>query len=230
VSYNGYTMKRAFLLGLSVSLFFLGVIDAKAQETRDSRVRVDVESRVNTKREDSVRVRDDVRVRVNDREERVTRTINEHKEEFEERRAEARTERDRKTHELTERLETLRDERKAKIVSRLTERLNDVNARWVGHWSRILERLSAIVDKLEGHGADVSGARAAIDRAQNAVNEQAGKVYAPEITEEETLGQDVRASTQAFMDDIRKTSDAVKEAREVVVSVLRELKSARNEQ
>lgn len=134
--------------------------------------------------------------------------------------------------EFREKVAQVRDERKREILTNLDERIESVNTKWVEHWNEVLSRLSSIVSKIEARDEtiDTSGADAAIARAQNAVNEQAVKVYEIEIDGEETLGQNARAALQEFHQDLREVQAFIKEARGEVVELLRILKANTGEE
>lgn len=162
-------------------------------------------------------------------------------EEYQARRREATQEAKTQREEFRTRLSEIRDLRKRKILENLNEKLTQVHERWLEHWSRILDRLSRILakietrkDKLADNGCEVSGvtsaisaAEAAIAGAQEVLNEQAGKTYVIEISEEQGLGEDVRALIAQFKEDMKATLAAVKGAREAVHDAFAALKDAR---
>lgn len=145
--------------------------------------------------------------------------------------------------EFKKHLEELKDERKQKIVEHLDERLASLNQKWVNHFNRILTRLTEILakiqgrtDELAGNGADVtevntaiSAANSAIDTAQAAVDGQAGKTYVIEITDEESLGENVSEVIHQFREDIAGVREVVRDAREAVRSAYKALKEASGE-
>jgi Tfp pilus assembly protein PilN len=137
---------------------------------------------------------------------------------------------------LKERLQIVKDERKRAIAENIDKRISEVNQKWVAHWSRTLDRLSAILDKIETRAqssgaADtdafylaLAGAREAIDNAQVAVTTQEGKTYEIVFTDEAILGQAIRSTIADFHNDLKLTQAAVKEAKDATVMVLRHLK------
>ena len=137
---------------------------------------------------------------------------------------------------LKERLQIVKDERKRGIAENIDKRIGEVNQKWVAHWSRTLDRLSAILDKIEtraesSEAADLdafylalAGAREAIDNAQVAVTTQEGKTYEIVFTDEAILGQAIRSTIADFHNDLKLTQAAVKEAKDATVMVLRHLK------
>lgn len=130
--------------------------------------------------------------------------------------------------EFRQKLTQIRDERKQKIVENLATRIANVNTKWVEHWNNVLARLENILAKIEersGGEVDTASAEAAIATAQEAVNTQAGKTYEIEITDEETLGENVSKTLGEFHKDLRVVHALVKTAREEVVKALRALKA-----
>jgi len=135
-----------------------------------------------------------------------------------------------KRQEFRDKLAEIRDGRKQKILENLDTRIVSVNTKWVNNWNNVLTRLSGILAKIElrsddaGVQAQVDEAKVAIELAQNAVNEQAGKTYVFEIGEEETLGDNASETLSVFHADLRKVHALVKEARSETVDALRLLK------
>ena len=145
--------------------------------------------------------------------------------------------------EFRQNLQRITDERKQTVVENIYERIAAQNEKWVNHWNNVLTRLTSILDKAESRvessastEADLSSfnlamdnAREAIRVAQAAVDEQAGKTYQIEITDETTLGQVVRSTIADFRNDLRATMGSVQEAKEAVVEVMRHLKDLASE-
>lgn len=145
--------------------------------------------------------------------------------------------------EFKERLRLIQDERKRQVVERIDTNMARFNEKWVEHWNKVLSRLREIlakidsrVDKLAEAGKDVSDvksaiakAETAIDAAQAAINEQAGKTYVIEIGEEETLGENVSSVVKQFRDDIKGIIEKVKIARMAVRDAFLALKEVLGE-
>ncbi len=91
-----------------------------------------------------------------------------------------------------QRLADIKDKAKQQMAERLAKQFENLNATWTDHFIKVLDRLDAIVLKIQnrtniaaGNGKDVGTATAAIASAKTAiasaraaVTEQAGKVYA----------------------------------------------------
>lgn len=137
---------------------------------------------------------------------------------------------ERKRTELRDRLSAVRDERKRAVVERLYDNLNALNKRMVDsflskleHIEDILDRVQSRADKAEANGLDVSSAETAIaaatqsiERARLVLQEQAGKSYAIEVTDEATLREKVQTVKEQLRADLAAARDAVKAAMEAV--------------
>lgn len=132
--------------------------------------------------------------------------------------------------QLQDRVNNIKDETKQKIVEKLSERLSMMNENWTHHWSNVLERLNLILDKIEtrveklgGQGKDTTAvmqqinyAQTAINTAQTAVDAQAEKDYAFEISSETNVRSEVQATITQFKKDARMVLEKIKSARENV--------------
>lgn len=143
--------------------------------------------------------------------------------------------------ELRNRITTIQDERKRAIIERIASRFESMNENWTDHANNVLERLTLILGKMEvraerlsanrevditGVTEAISAAEEAIATAQAVVEKQAGKVYTFEVVDEESLGTVMQTTLSELKADIRNMLDSVKEAREAVHEVLRELSAA----
>jgi hypothetical protein len=91
-----------------------------------------------------------------------------------------------------------------------------------------LAKLDAGVEELASQGVDTGGIESAIADAQEAIDEAeeeldnlAGEVFVIDVSDEESLGQDVRALIGQFKDQMREVLSSVKAAKEAVVGVYR---------
>jgi DNA repair exonuclease SbcCD ATPase subunit len=151
-------------------------------------------------------------------------------EEAREARREAWEETQEAREEFRNRLQEIKDARKRIIVERISNLISKINDKWISRWNGTLTRLSEILakiesraDKLAEEGKDVddvyaaiSEAEEAIATAQDAVNEQAGKTYIIEITDEETLGESVSSTIGEFHSDLQAVMEEVREAASAV--------------
>jgi len=141
-------------------------------------------------------------------------------------------ERREKTKELINaRRETLRNRlqekieaNKQKIVERIYDRVNALNERMTDHYLAVVEKLEKVLEKIESrtakaklNGLDVSNteeaineAYEAIEKAREAIGYQAERVYAPDITTEENLRQDVGKIRKELHSDLVSVRELVK--------------------
>lgn len=183
----------------------------------------------------SIEARDRVRDAIRTAEERRTEAASR----IQDKRRETQDRLTDKREEFQERLSNLRDERKAQVLENVDRRLSSILTRWISHWNNVLSRLDQILakvttraERLAQNGVDVSvvnsaidSAEAAIARAQEQIDELAGKDYVFEVGEEASLGEDVRTFLASFKEDMRTVSEAVKSAREAVHQAIRSLNS-----
>lgn len=164
--------------------------------------------------------------------------------EFQERQEEARKTAEEKRQEFMEKVQQIRDEQKRRLAEKLSENISGVNQKWVNHWLRVLDNLTQVLvkmesraDKLESLGHDVSEARAKIQEAYNAIaaaqavlNEQAGKIYTVEFTDENDLGSGIRAAIEQLRVDLRATREEVQKAIIATKGALSSLREASSEE
>ena len=145
--------------------------------------------------------------------------------------------------EFIDQVAEISDQKKQVILTDLVDKFDQLNIKWVGHWQRILDRLSKILDKMDAKsqqlaadGADISDyeelsddARKKIAEALTLLEEQAGNTYVFDITTESRLGTEVSKVTAQYRADIAATHKAVKAAREAVKAAFTSLKDIRKE-
>jgi hypothetical protein len=156
-------------------------------------------------------------------------------EQFQEKQLEMQQLREQKREEFQQRLDGLKNQQKVKVLERSQNRLTSIQQKWLESWSKTLDRLSAIlakmdarVEELASQGVDTGGIESAIADAQEAIDEAeeeldnlAGEVFVIDVSDEESLGQDVRALIGQFKDQMREVLSSVKAAKEAVVGVYR---------
>jgi hypothetical protein len=133
--------------------------------------------------------------------------------------------------ELQAKLQSIRDERKKQAVDRIYTNVNALNERMTNHFTNVLNQIDEMLNRVnsraskgETNGLNVSAAKTEITNAQNAlalardaVKTQAEKVYAVQITgNETTLRSDVGKTRAAFHHDLVAVRDVVKAARDAV--------------
>ncbi len=137
------------------------------------------------------------------------------------------------------RLDKFKDKQKAQIAERINTTLANINEKITTAMSRHLEKMSAILDKLEARvnkntpdikdPAAVRGAiveaRDAIATANEAVGVQAGKDYVLEATSEATIRSDMQQKKRQLQTDLKAVRQLVIEAKQKVASAIRIAKS-----
>lgn len=145
--------------------------------------------------------------------------------------------------EFLTQLGEIKDVKKQATLKNLDERIAALNEKWTNHFNDVLGRLEGILAKIEtraevlaGEGVDTTGvnaqiesAHAAIDLAQEAVIEQAGKTYVIDIEEEENLGENVSDSVRLLKADIKSVRDKVRIAKDAVREAYKALKEVSHE-
>lgn len=137
---------------------------------------------------------------------------------------------DAKKQELKDRLAKIKDEKKKAIVEKIDGQMDALNARRLAHFSDVLEKLVAAMEKINAHverfaakGLDVSAVRtaltaadAAIATSKTAIANQTTKTYTIAVTDEAGLRQSVGVARQALQADLKAVEQTVKDAREAV--------------
>ena len=135
---------------------------------------------------------------------------------------------DAKKQELKDRLASIKDEKKKATVEKIDGRLDELNAKYTEHYSEVLTKLGAVVEKINvrieraaARGLDVSAVRtalisadAAIAASKTAIESQTAKTYLITVTDEATLRENVGAARQALRADLKAVEQTVKDARE----------------
>ncbi len=146
---------------------------------------------------------------------------------------------DAKKQELKDRLASIKDEKKKATVEKIDGRLDELNAKYTEHYSEVLTKLGAVVEKINvrieraaARGLDVSAVRtalisadAAIAASKTAIESQTAKTYPITVTDEATLRENVGAARQALRTDLKAVEQTVKDAREAVHNVATTLAS-----
>jgi hypothetical protein len=148
---------------------------------------------------------------------------------------------EQKREAFKDRLEQITDARKKTIVERLDSRLNTINKNRTDHYTKTLERLDMLLDKistktaeLEAEGANVSSIKTAIATAEtalvtagNAVSAQAAKDYTAQIANETTLRQTIKTVADQLKSDLKATHQTIDAAKRAVKQAAMALAQAR---
>lgn len=140
---------------------------------------------------------------------------------------------------LKQRLATFKDTVKAERVDRINTILGSVNTNRTTTMQANLEKMTAIVvrletklTELESEGKDTSAAKlttasakTAIETAKTALTAQAAKDYTIAITSESTVKTDAATMRQSLHTDLRTLHQLVVDARQAVAKAISETKS-----
>lgn len=119
---------------------------------------------------------------------------------------------------------------KQEIAVRIAANMNTLNKRLTGQYSRHVQRLGRIVDKIEGRNtgsatAAITEARGELASAQAAIDTQAQKVYEINLAQAEQFGQAVRDGWRQFTTDHRTLRQGpIKVAKEAVQAAFQALR------
>ena len=137
---------------------------------------------------------------------------------------------DAKKQELKQRLSKIKDEKKKATVEKIDGQLDELNAKRLKHFSEVLEKLAAVMGKINVRvekavvkGLDVSAVKtaltaadAAIASSKTAIANQTAKTYTIAVTDEAGLRQSVGVARRALQADLKATEQTVRDAREAV--------------
>lgn len=197
----------------------------KVQEAREA-----VRGEVKDIRAEAKRVAADLRVVRVEKREQFKKEISDAQEKM---RARVQEKKD----ELKANLAKIKDEKKRAAVERIYAEMTKLNATRTDRFTEALEKLEAVTervrdrsDKAKEAGRDVVAVEAAIadalkaiDAARLVVKAQAGQVYKLGVESEATLKTKAGNLRKVLHEDLKKTEDAVKAAREAVQNAAREL-------
>ncbi len=159
------------------------------------------------------------------------------KADIENKREEAKAQFETQREAFKKRLETIKDETKKERVTNVDTKMSETNTKRTTQMTENLNKMDEVITKittkltdLEAQGVDTSKAQSALSDAQSkmslakaAVSAQASKEYVIGVTSENNLGQDVGRSIQAMQKDFQATATTLKNARESITTVLKEL-------
>ena len=153
------------------------------------------------------------------------------KERLQERLEERITTREEHREELDDWRATLSARLKQRLAAHLTERFNQINQKYTEHVARLLNRMRAILAKLETRveeaGGDaeteaaIAAAYSAIAEAETANETQAAKEYELVFDDEAGLRSAAATAKQLLKDDLGELRDKVHQARKAVVEAIR---------
>lgn len=144
---------------------------------------------------------------------------------------------------LKVKLEKFRDQKKAEIADRINTNLNKINQKQTGQMLKHLDRISAILGKLEervNKGTpdikDTTAAKEAIVSAKEAiatatasVKAQAEKDYTITVSSESTVRRDAQKMREQLHTDLKAVRVQVVDAKQAVANAIRVAKSGKVE-
>lgn len=226
---------KVILVFLCVSLFAIFGM-ANARTTILDRLQTQVQEKSQVRLEEFEKNRAELRELMNQKRIELQNQIQQKREELKQERLEFQN-------QLRERLEKIKDERKRLIVERIYQMINTLNERVTNHYLNVLNQLEEKLERIESRTAKaklnnidttqverkISEAQDAIDKAREAVKNQAQKIYSPpQITSEENLRENVGKLRKELHDDLKKVENLVKEARDKVREAAVTLAQIRN--
>lgn len=128
------------------------------------------------------------------------------------------------------------EETREQMTERLQTRFRNLNQKWSDHWSNVLDRLTAILEKIETKASEYDGdktalneaianAKTAISAAQTAVDDLSDNDYTVELdSEDENFGQQLRTQIQTYREDTKAVWELVRTARESVHEAFQQLR------
>jgi hypothetical protein len=170
----------------------------------------------------------------------ITQRVEERASRIQEIRASAREKFGKAKEVFDTRVAKLRNREKEALLTNLVNKLAVLNEKWINYKTGVIARLSRILEKMDARavqvettGGEISDYEKAsslagekIENAQMLLQEQAGRVYVPEITTEDALGDVISKVTVQFRNDSKKSHEAVNSAREAVVAAFDLLKQS----
>lgn len=145
--------------------------------------------------------------------------------------------------QLKTKLQAFKDKKKAEITERISNNLNRINAQRTATLLKHLDKMTAILNKLEGRvnqgspdiknpalaKAAIAESRAKIASSQAAVKAQANKDYTPTVTSEGKVKADAQAQRDRLHQDLQAVRIQVIDAKQSVANAIRVAKSGKIE-
>lgn len=125
---------------------------------------------------------------------------------------------------LKAKLDKFRDKKKAETVNKVNANLNQINQKQTEQMLKHLDKMSALLTKLEtqkGSNVESSTANAAIASASAAVKVQAAKDYTLTVASESTVRKDAKKIRDALHTDLRNVRKLVIDAKQAVANAIR---------
>lgn len=141
--------------------------------------------------------------------------------------------------EAKERFQNIKDTRKQAVVGKIEDHLAKINERITTQFSHVLERLQAILDKIQSRadraeqsGLDVTSVDVAIGEATTAITDaeaavlaQTAKVYTAQVSSDSAARNEVQGLMQQLRTDLSVVKEVVQNARRAVQAAHAALKN-----
>lgn len=136
---------------------------------------------------------------------------------------------------LRKKLDAFRDKRKAEVAQRVNDNLNQINKNQTSQMLKHLDKMSAVLNKLERRvntnspdvkdpaavKAAISEAKTALDTASATLKAQAGKDYTLQITSESRVKADAQKLRESLHEDLKAARQLVVDTKQVVANAIR---------
>lgn len=129
---------------------------------------------------------------------------------------------------LKTKLEKFKDKKKAEAADRINTNLNRINQNQTDQMLKYLDKMSAILTKLEtstGSQSAIADSRASIASATAAVKAQAAKDYTISVTSESTVKSDAQKARGQLHTDLKNVRQMVVDAKQSVAKAIKTAKS-----
>lgn len=129
---------------------------------------------------------------------------------------------------LKAKLEKFKDKKKAEVVERANTNLNQINENQTSQMLKHLDKMSALLSKLEskvGASGAYSDAKTSIASASSAVKAQAEKDYTITVTSEGKVKTDAQTVRKQLHSDLKNVRAQVIAAKQAVANAIRTAKS-----
>jgi len=193
--------------------------DLTPEEARDAASQVRIEAR------------ETIQTRVEEIKQEITANREQFREQLEARKEEAQALIQQNREALAERVKSIQDERKQTVVINLSEKIDELNARYMDHLTSAINNIEAVLqgvisrtEKAAVDGKDVSGVRGAIAEAEEDIATARSYVIGQSATTyviddnliEESLRSEISRVRDVFKSDLQAVKDEVMRARESV--------------
>lgn len=125
---------------------------------------------------------------------------------------------------LKAKLDKFKDKKKAEVVDRVNSNLNQINEKQTMQMLKHLDKMSALLTKLEARvnkGTSISDAKTAIASAAAAVKAQSEKDYTIQVTTESKVKTDAQKVRDQLKTDLKNVRKLVIDAKQAVGKAIR---------